>query len=441
MIEPVGARRNARLYRLLAAYWMLVLVEWSIWFTVMLAAYEIGGPEAAGISAGLTQLPAIFLGPVAAAASDRIPRSRILPFMFLATGAVSAALALLLYSGAPLPTVVVAASMLTLCVAVLRPLHYSSLPALTANAKSLSWANSVSGLGFSLSAFLGPILAGLATVADGLWAVAAGAFVLMLVGGALCVHLPLPSMTNDGESNPSPIRHTINGLRLLRADRPLLVLVCLSGLGPLALATLEIIGITWAAEVLGDDAAGQGLVAGAPGFGAMLGAVLGAALAYRRRLAPVLVAALLAGGLMLLPLMGVGVLVAALIALAFFGLWERISRLATERLMQRSASSATLIEMFAVIESVYLIAYLVGSIGSPFIVLAIGPSKAYLVVGLVIIVVAALSLRVLRDLDRRAIALEPPLPPVTTPHRVGWHGHRHGGGAHWILHRRLRQPD
>ena len=441
MTGPAEAQRSVRLYRLLAAYWMLVLVEWSIWFTVMLAAYEIGGPEAAGISAGLTQLPAIFLGPVAAAASDRIPRSRILPFMFLATGAVSAALALLLYSGAPLPTVVVAASMLTLCVAVVRPLHYSSLPALTANAKSLSWANSVSGLGFSLSAFLGPILAGLATVADGLWAVAAGAFVLMLVGGALCVHLPLPSMTNDGESIPSPIRQTINGLRLLRADRPLLVLVCLSGLGPLALATLEIIGITWAAEVLGDDAAGQGLVAGAPGFGAMLGAVLGAALAYRRRLAPVLVAALLAGGLMLLPLMGVSVLVAALIALAFFGLWERISRLATERLMQRSASSATLIEMFAVIESVYLIAYLVGSIGSPFIVLAIGPSKAYLVVGLVISVVAALSLRVLRDLDRRALALEPPLPPVTTPHRVGWHGHRHGGGAHWVLHRRLRRPD
>ena len=62
---------NRALMRIVAAYTLFTLIEYSVWLGVLVYAYSHGGPTAAGLVATAQLLPAAVVAPFTAAIADR----------------------------------------------------------------------------------------------------------------------------------------------------------------------------------------------------------------------------------------------------------------------------------------------------------------------------------------------------------------------------------
>ncbi len=393
-------RSDWRVYRVVFASALMVTVEVGVWVTVMLYAYERGGASAAGLATGLSLLPAAILAPLLGSVGDRFPRGTALAGAYLVTAIIVATLAFLLYNDASLVAIVVCAGAVTVTISVARPIHYASLPQLSSTPQALVWANSATAFAGGIGAFAGPTLAGLAAATIGSWALAAASAVAMLCSTALCIRLHLPVSAEESEG---PLREALAGLRHVGSDVSVLALLALSGAVYIVTGALEILGVDYVAEVLGGDEAAQGLLVGGVGLGSLAGALLGASLAFRRRLAPPLVWGLVASSLPLIAVSGVRALIPAVALVAVFGLAERFSALASETLMQRATDDAVLARVFAVWEAVMLLGYAIGTIGVPYLIGWFGPAGAYVPLGLGLAILALAAWPLLRALDDRAL--------------------------------------
>ena len=381
---------------------MMSVVEIAVWVTVILYAYSRGGTAAAGVATGLSLLPAALLAPALGSIGDRVPRGAALAGAYLVTGLILVVLTGLLRAEAPLNVVVIGAAAVTLGISVARPIHYAALPQLAGTPQSLVWANSATGFASGVGGFAGPALAGIVTATAGAWLVGAMSAVALFGAAALCLGLALPESADASEAG-GPVREAMAGLRHVGTDRAVLALLVLSGAVYVVTGALEILGVTFAAEVLGVGESGQGLLVSAAGLGALGGALAGAGLAFRRRLATPLVLGLVAAGVPLLLFGGVRSLITGVVLIAIFGLGERFSALASETLLQRSTDDDVLARVFAVSEAVMLIGYAVGAGFSPMLVRAVGATGAYLPLGIAIVVLSLAAWPLVRSLDERAV--------------------------------------
>ena len=74
---------DRRLRRVLLAYGISTLVEFATWLTILLVAYDRGGPVGVGVASFAMLLPAIMLVPLLAGFGDRLPRGRALSLAYL----------------------------------------------------------------------------------------------------------------------------------------------------------------------------------------------------------------------------------------------------------------------------------------------------------------------------------------------------------------------
>ena len=394
--------QGLRLQRVIVAFAMMSVVEIAVWVTVILYAYGRGGTSAAGLATGLSLLPAALLAPALGSIGDRVPRGAALSGAYAVTGLVLLGLTALLHAEASLPLVVVGAAAVTLGISVARPIHYAALPQLAGTPQSLVWANSATGFASGVGGFAGPALAGIVTATAGAWLVGLVSAVAMVGSSALCLGLRLPESADAAEADGA-LREAMAGLRHVGRDRAVLALLVLSGAVYLVTGALEILGVTFAAEILGVGESGQGLLVSAAGLGALGGALVGAGLAFRRRLATPLILGLVGAGIPLLVFGGVRSLAGGVILIAIFGLGERFSALASETLLQRSTDDDVLARVFAVSEAVMLIGYAVGASFTPMLVNATGVTGAYLPLGIAIVVLALVAWPLVRSLDERAV--------------------------------------
>lgn len=394
--------RDLRLARVMIAFSLFSVVNFAIWVAVLLYAYSRGGAGLAGLVGVAQLLPAAVLAPIFGSLGDRLPRGAALSGAYAAEALTLAAVAILLLEDAPIGFVVVAAASVTTANSVARPIHYAALPQLASTPRALVSANAASGVAEGIGVFVGPVVAGLLAQGSGPWLVAALSALAMLGASILATRLRLPvaSARADGAG---ALRSAVAGLRSVSSDRSVLALLFVVGVVFLVGGSLEVLGVSFAQAVLhgGDSAAG--LVVGATGIGALIGAAAAAGLAFRVRLAAPTTLGLVAAGLPLLVMTAVSGLPPAVVLLALSGLGQAFTSVAGRTLLQRSTDDRVLARVFAVQEGVMMAGVAGGAALAPLLIRRFGAARGYLPLGLGLVVIAVLAWPMLKRLDLRAL--------------------------------------
>ncbi|HEU4489883.1 MAG TPA: MFS transporter [Jiangellales bacterium] len=398
----LAVARNRALVRLLTAFCSFTVYEQIAWVAVLLWAYANGGVALAGLVAVVQLVPSALVAPLGSMMGDRLPRGLAL---FAAYGAQSVLLGLtaaLLLSGSPAWAVLGAATAACAAIALTRPIHYAASPAISRRADEAVAANSFSGLWEALGLLLGPVLAGIGSAAAGPGPVLAGTAVMAAASALSCVRLG-PGTGTVGARDGGPLRTALGGLVALRHDRPAAVLLGLVGSLFLVMGAVEILVVAYVAGPLEGDDAQAGFLLGAIGVGGLAGAVVSVVLVAWRRLAPAVVLGLVVGGATLALLAAAPRLVVAAGLLASVGLGKSFFEVAGRTMLQRAVDTGVLSRVFGIQESVTLLALAAGAAVAPPLVGWLGPTGAFLPLGLALPVLAAASWRSMVVLDSRAV--------------------------------------
>jgi MFS family permease len=193
------------------------------------------------------------------------------------------------------------------------------------------------------------------------------------------------------------------GVRLVRRDGAVFLLLLMSGLSFIVVGSLEIMAVAFATVQLDGNETVQGLLIGAGGIGTFIGSLAAAGLAVRARLAPIIILALGLCGVPLLLMTLTHALPTALLWLAVCGIGLALSSVAIRTLLQRSTDGRLLARVFAVQESMAMMGLALGAVIAPMCVARFGAAGAYVPVGLGLVIVGIVATPALRTLDRRFV--------------------------------------
>jgi len=165
---------------------------------------------------------------------------------------------------------------------------------------------------------------------------------------------------------------------------------------------VDILGVAFAEGALEEGGAASGVVVGAMGIGALVGAFVGSGVSQRRNVALVIVGGAVLEGLAfastassvrILPVLGL---------LAVAGFCGAITIVAGRTLLQRTVDDDVLARVFAVQESVSLLGLALGSVLAPVLIGLVGLRLAWVPLGVAVACLALLALPLIRSLDREA---------------------------------------
>lgn len=392
-------RRDRRLGRVLAAYAALALADAMTAVVITLYAFSTGGATSAGLALGFIYLPAALAAPVIGDVGQGLSRGTRLSMGYAVTAVVLAVLTVLVAVQASLILVVVVGALSNVAVSAARPTHYAVLPQVATSAGALVRANSTTSLAVGVGNFVGPALAGVVAAAGMPWLATALGAVVLALASLLSARLGLPAWEHDEDEHDGAFAR----MRSVGRDSPVMILLLLSSLSYLIVSALYVLSVAFAADVLDQGEAGQGLLVAAPAIGAILGALAGAGLAYRRRLAPVFVLGVLASGLAIAAVSLMPSLGPATAMLAVVGLTGTLGGLAAETLVQRAVPDAVLLRVMAAWESLSVLGYTLGAFVAPVLVALLGSRSAFVPLGVGMALAALVVLRRLRPLDDRAV--------------------------------------
>lgn len=392
------------LSRTLVACAFFSFVEYAYWAALLLLVFQDGGASLAGLVLLVQLVPAAVLATPLGVIGDRLPRGRALSLAYAVEAAVLAGMALGLLLDVSLPWVVALSTVATVTVSVARPIHNAALPQLSHTPAALVRANSVTGLLDGVGVFVGPIAAGLLAQSVGYAIVPGLCAVAMLLAAALTVRLGLPApQTQGADGGPASDVSWLAGVRAVRQDSAVFLLVLMAGISFIVIGSLEILGVAFATDQLDAGQGVQGVMIGAQGIGTFVGSIAAAGLALRARLSPIVTASLVAAGLPLLLMTVTSGLSPALVWLAICGFGLAMSSIAIRTLLQRSTDASVLARVFAVHESLAMAGLAIGAGVAPLCVAWLGAAWAYVPVGLGLIATALAAMPVLRRLDVRFV--------------------------------------
>ena len=383
----------------MVAYSGFCIVEFSYWTGVLIHVYNVSGPAAAGVVLLVQLLPAALLAAPLGSLADRLPTGAALTMSYAAQAVLLVLLTAAAWIGASLIVIVALSTLVTIAVAVSRPLHYAALPQLVPTPRLLVRTNAASGFLEGVGVFLGPAIAGLLMLASGLAATALATALIAATAAMLCLRLGIPHVRG---AEDVPHEGVLTGVRVVAYDRSLLSLLMLVFASFVVTGSLEILGVSFANDVLGEGDATAGLLMGAAGIGLLIGSAGAVGLSMRPRLTGPVTLTLAVAGLPLLVMAVAGTLPVALLLLTLSGVGIAVSAVAGRTLLQRTTEGTMLARVFAVQESVLLLGLSLGAILGPLFVTSMGAAHAYAPLGAVLIVIALLAIPSLRALDGRA---------------------------------------
>lgn len=400
-LSAVSASPGLR--RVLIAYGLYGMVEFSIWTAVILYGYDEGGASLAGAVAVVQLLPASLLAPMLASVGDRIPRGTalVLAHSFVAITTLLTLVALI--AEAPVPVVIAASTTATVAVAVVRPIHFAALPQLATSAQQLVSANSMSSMLDGITLFAGPAVAGFAVALSGPWLVFLGATVTAAVAALLCMRLRLDAGVDPEElEEHTGWRAAVRGLSTLRGDWAAVALLLVMTVTFVLGGAADVLGAPYAVEVLGMDAAAAGLVIGASGIGGLIGAVVASSVSTSRRLAPVIIAGGCMEGLAFAAVAIIGHLAPAMVFLIISGIGGAILLVSGRTLLQRTTDDVVLARVFAVQEATSLLGLALGAALAPAFVSWTSAGVAFAIFGIGAVALSLGAYLLVRHLDSRA---------------------------------------
>ena len=401
-----GARRrhafrslaaNKTLLRVLVAYALFVLTEYSVWIAMLVFAYGHGGATIAGLVAVAQLVPAAVVAPLVAPLADRRSPVVLLAGGYLVQAAAMAATAVAIIAGTPLAAY--AASVLAAtAVVTTRPAQSALIPSVAATPDQLTAANVVAGwleaAGFAAAGLLAGVLISLAGVGS-VFAVCAG---LGIAAALLVAGLRVATLLPAEQQEPSVLAGAGEGLRLAVRQPRLRLMVALLTAASVVTGALDLLIVILAISVLGRSQAWAGYLDFAFGAGAVLAATVSAVLIGRRLGRPILAAALMFSVALAALAFGLG-LAGTMALLAVAGASDTLLEVAIRTLLQRSVPPQLIGRVFGVLEGFTMAGYALGALLVPLLVHLGGSRLALLGVAAVLPIAAVIGGRALFGLD------------------------------------------
>ncbi len=398
---------NRALLRVLQAYALFILTEYSVWIAMLVFAYDHGGAATAGLVAVAQLVPASVVAPLVASLADRRSPVVLLAGGYLVQAAAMAAVAAAVVARAPLAAyagAVVAATAVT----TTRPAQSSLIPSVAATPDQLTAANVLAGwleaVGIAASGLLAGVLISLAGVGS-VFAVCA---CLGIVAALLVAGLKVAALGPAGQPELSALAGAGEGLRLAARQPRIRLMLALLTADAVVVGALELLVVILAISVLGRPQAWAGYLSFAFGAGAVLAATGSALLVGRRLGGPILAAALMFSGTLAALASGLG-LAGTVVLLVAAGASRLLLEVAVRILLQRSVPAQLVGRVFGVLEGFMMAGYAVGALLVPLLVHLGGSRLALLGVAAVLPLAAAVGGRAVFRLDA-----ETPVPVVET---------------------------
>ncbi len=196
------------------------------------------------------------------------------------------------------------------------------------------------------------------------------------------------------------MRSAVEGVRVVGRSRDLALIMGLAAAQSMTRGALTVLTVVVAIDLLGTGEPGVGVLTAAIGAGAVLGSLAASLLVGTRRLGAWFAVGVALWGV---PVTLIGVFpyqAAALCLLACVGVGNALIDLAGFTLMARLADDEVLARVFGVLESLVALSIGVGAVLASLLVDQAGVRPALVVVGLLCPVLAVLSWRRLRGMDR-----------------------------------------
>ena len=395
--------QNDDLRRAEAAFALFTAAELGSWVAILVYAYRQGGATEAGIAAAVQLVPAALLAPILGAAVDRLGGARGLMWGYaLQCLTMAATAAVLAADVAPWATYAVAATAAS-AVTATRPAHALVTPALARSPLELGAANVVSGWITAAMALAAPALVGLLLIVAPPSAAFAAAAAATGCAALLAAALPRAAdVPTQDDTLWTGVTQLAEGVKVVVANRSVRLVVGLIGAVSILVGAADVLAVTLALGVLQLGTGAAGYLTAAFGGGGIAGAAIAMTLIGRRRIAPHLLAAALAGGLSFVLLAIDPTLGLALFLFTTAGAAKIVFEVAAQTLLQRIAPTHVLSSVFAGAEGLTMAGLALGSLVVPLLVALGGVRIALVGVGALLPLLVLLRLRALLTLDSQA---------------------------------------
>jgi MFS family permease len=400
--------RDGTLSRVELAFFGFNMAETSTWIAILVYAYARGGASSAGIVAVILLLPAATVAPLAAYASDRFRRDRVLVVEYLAQGVALAATSAALFAELHIAVLALAA-IASAAFTFIRPTQGALLPAITRTPEDLTAANVVSGIVDGAARMIGPLVAGITLQVSEPATVFAIFAVTSFVSAALVARLRVDAAAVEPRTTdtPSVVRETLGGFRALRREHDARTIILLLASGVVVVGALDVLMVATAIDLLGLGQGWVGYLNAAFGVGGIVGAAASVTLIGRHRLTPALVAGAGAMGVPVAVVAATPSAVAAPVLFSVAGGGRSAADVVGRTLLQRVAPDDVLARVFGVLEGLAMLALAIGSIAASVLAETVGIRAALAVTGAFVPVVLLVLLQRLLRIDRHAEAPDP----------------------------------
>ncbi len=384
--------------------------DWALLVVLLIVAYEAGGALAAGILGAVRVVPAIVAAPFAATLVERYRGDRMLTAINLVRAAGAAVTAIVVAAELPVEATYALAAVVAGAGSLVRPIQSALLPAFARTPRELVAANVASSTGEGLGTFVGPLLAGLLVAVTG--STAASLLIAAVFAGAAAAATGISfERAEDARGGIGIDRVTrfrlADGPRILRRYPHAALLIGNFVAQVFVRGLLTTLIVVASLELLDMGNTGVGLLNAVIGLGGLVGALAALGLGGGRRLGTVCMVALACWGL---PLILIGALPVVALALgAFFvtGVSNSVLDIAGFTLVQRGVPNEDRVAIFAIMEGLFGVGLLLGSLVAPALLALVGVKIAFVVAGAILPTLALVTWRpVVRGVQDTAPAEE-----------------------------------
>lgn len=310
---------------------------------------------------------------------------------------------LLLLVDAAFWVVLIIAAALNVALGVARPMHFAILPLLASRPGELIRANAASSSLDGITLFIGFLLAGVLTDVLGAWTVLLLCAALAIAAAYLTAGLRTAMAPVDLGDVSGRITAALAGFVQLRRSPGAIALLLLMGVMAVVEGANDTLTVTFNDQVLGLSEASAGLIAGAYGVGLAIGGGTLASVGHRRRLAPVVLGGTLLMGATQASIALMGSLWPVVLLLMVVGVGVSLVEVGGRTLLQRSTDDAILARVMGVQEGGYLVGLTVGAAVGPLLVAWLGARRAFVPLGLFLLIFGVVFYSAVRRLERRAV--------------------------------------
>ena len=396
--------RNRAIRRIEIAWTAGTAADWAFLVVLLVVAYDEGGTLAVGILGAVRVLPAIVAAPFATSLVGRFRGDRVLTAINVLRCGGAVATACVVAADLPMEIMFVLAGVVAGAGSLVRPIQNALLPALARTPGELVASNVASSVGEGLGTFAGPLLAGALVASTG--SVEASVIVAAVFAGAAAA---VTGVRFEGDTDarggaPAATRpgaHLREIPRMLRRYPAATVIVGDFVAQVFVRGVFIALTVAVSIELLGLGEGGVGMLNAAVGLGGLVGALGSLRLAGGARLGSVFVIALAAWGVPLVVMGAWPVAAVALVGLFVTGISNAILDVSGFTLVQRGVGNEDRVTMFAVMEGLFGVGLLLGSLAAPALDALLGTRGALVVAGAVLPLCALLSGRIVRRASGR----------------------------------------